>query len=238
VGTGKLTLSGASVHSGNTTVESGILQIDGSFSASPVTVNGGTLSGNGSLGAGVTVNPGGTLSPGASIGRLTIPSTLVLASGSITIMELNKAAGTNDSIIGLTSVSYGGTLIVSNLAGALKGGDTFKLFDSAPGTYSGAFESFQLPPLDPRLFWDTNSLLRVATASITSIEIIGSNISLSGSGGPPGSNYVVLTSTSVTLPLSAWTPVTTNQFDVNGQFSFSAALNPAVPQRFYALRLP
>jgi hypothetical protein len=206
-------------------------------------VNGGTLSGNGNLAAGVTINPGGTLSPGASIGQLTVPNTLVLASGSITIMELNKAAGTNDSIIGLTSVGYGGMLIVTNLAGILKGGDAFKLFDSAPGTYSGAFESFELPPLDPRLFWDTNSLLvdgtlRVATASITSVEIIGSNISLSGSGGPPGSNYVVLTSTSVTLPLSAWTPVTTNQFDVNGQFSFSAAFNPAVPQRFYALRLP
>src|SRR5207249_339056 len=106
-GTSKLTLTGTSIHSGPTTVESGILQLDGSLSSSQVTVNGGTLSGNGTLSAAVTVNFGGTLSPGASIGQLTINNGLFLASGSTNIMEINKSSGTNDSMIGMSGVIYG-----------------------------------------------------------------------------------------------------------------------------------
>jgi autotransporter-associated beta strand protein len=240
VGTGKLTLTGASIYSGITAVESGILQVDGSFSSSPVTVNGGALIGNGSLAAGVVVNFGATLSPGPSIGQLTI-SELILQSGSTNVMELNKSAGTNDSIVGLSSVSYSGTLVVSNLGGVLAAGDSFKLFNAA--NYSGLFEAFVLPALDPRLFWNTNSLLvdgtlKVGTAGITNVTVTGSSISISGSGGPALGNYYVLASTNVVLPLSSWASIATNQFDANGNFSFSATINPAEPQRFYALQLP
>jgi hypothetical protein len=73
-------------------------------------------------------------------------------------MELNKAAGTNDSIVGLTSVIYGGTLEVTNLGGTLVNGDIFKLFDAAPNSYSNAFDTIILPTVTAPLIWDTTGL--------------------------------------------------------------------------------
>ncbi len=55
---------------------------------------------------------------------------LDLAAGSTNIFEINKTLATNDTIAGLTSVIYGGSLIVTNLAGTLAPGDSFKLFTS------------------------------------------------------------------------------------------------------------
>jgi autotransporter-associated beta strand protein len=159
VGSGTLRLTGSSPYTGATTVESGTLQVDGAITTSAISVIGGTLSGNGLIGGGLDVQFGGTLSPGASIGRLTISNSLSLASGSITVMELNKAAGTNDSIVGLSSISYGGTLTATNLGGPLAVNDTFVLFGSAPGSYFGAFETFDLPTLPTGLVWDTSGLL-------------------------------------------------------------------------------
>jgi autotransporter-associated beta strand protein len=157
VGTGKLTLTGLSPYTGATSVEAGTLQVDGSITASAITVSGGTLAGNGTLGGPVDVQAGGTLSPGDGIGLLTINNTLTLEPGSTAIMELDKAAGTNDSVAGLTSVSYAGTLIVTNLAGTLAQGDTFHLFPSA-GSYAGGFDTVSLPALPSGLVWNTNNL--------------------------------------------------------------------------------
>ncbi len=242
-GTGKLTLTGASIHSGPTIVESGILQVDGSFSSSPVTLNGGTLSGNGTFAAGVTVNSGATLSPGASIGQMTINNSLALTFGSTNIMELNKQLGTNDSIVGLSSVTYGGTLIVVNLAGTLAANDTFKLFDAA--SYAGAFDAIILPPLTGLLSWNTNNLAIDGTISvssglpqITSMSLSGSTLSFGGRGGQALHDYHVLASTNVLAPFSAWTPIITNQFDGSGNFSFTDTIVSGRPQRFYAIRVP
>jgi hypothetical protein len=46
-------------------------------------------------------------------------------------MELNKQGGTNDRVQGMTSVNYGGTLVVTNIAGTLIPGDSFPLFSAA-----------------------------------------------------------------------------------------------------------
>jgi len=63
-GTGMVELSGRNTFSGSTLVRTGILQVQGTDSASPVTVlGGGTLSGKGSVGAVFVV--GGTLHPGS-----------------------------------------------------------------------------------------------------------------------------------------------------------------------------
>ena len=144
VGTGSLRLTGNSPYSGSTVIESGTLQVDGSLTASPITVNAGALTGNGSLGGAIIVMPNGLLSPGTSIGRLTVSGSLTLFSGGTNLMEINKAAATNDSIVGLQFVSYGGTLVVSNLGGTLAEGDAFKLFDATPGAYFGAFDFMEL----------------------------------------------------------------------------------------------
>ena len=95
-------------------------------------MTGGTLSGTGTVNDNVSVSSGGTLSPGlgrGTIGTLTINSNLTLAG--TTAMDIDKTDGTNDQVIGLTGVTYGGTLVVSNLLGSLTTNDTFTLFTRA-----------------------------------------------------------------------------------------------------------
>jgi hypothetical protein len=101
-----------------------------------VTVNpGATLGGTGTISGTVTNN--GTLSPGTSIGTMTINGDLIL--GGTTYFELNKTGGTKDFITGVATANYGGTLVVSNLAGTLNIGDNFQIFSATSS--SGNFSS-------------------------------------------------------------------------------------------------
>jgi hypothetical protein len=92
--------------------------------------------------------------------------------------------------------------------------------------------------------WNTNSLNTGGTISIvaltspkiSSVQNVGSDLSVSGSGGAAGWPYVVLTTTNVGGP---WAPIATNYFDASGNFSITLtnALNPIQPQSFYKLQL-
>jgi hypothetical protein len=66
----------------------------------------------------------------------------------------------------------------------------------------------------------------------------GANVIITGAGGAPGTNYAVLTSTNVALPVSSWTSIVTNQFGVGGEFTFTNGITPGTPQRFYRIRTP
>ncbi|MGC4014045.1 MAG: glycosyl hydrolase [Luteolibacter sp.] len=101
VGSGTLTLSGASSYTGATTVTSGGLAVDGSLGVTAVTVaSSATLSGGGSIGGAVTVQSGATLSPGGmgGIGTLTLGGGLTLQAGGTTRIEINRAAATADKL--------------------------------------------------------------------------------------------------------------------------------------------
>jgi hypothetical protein len=65
-----------------------------------------------------------------------------------------------------------------------------------------------------------------------------SPLTLSGTNGIPGWPVVLLTATNLSTPLSQWTPVATNQFDANGNFSFTIGPGPGAPQQFYLLETP
>jgi autotransporter-associated beta strand protein len=236
VGTGTLTLTGTNVHTGDTTVSSGVLRIEGDNGTSSVFVNGGTLGGNGSIEGAVDIQTGGTLSPGDSVGQMTMTSSLQLDSGSTTVMELNKAAGTNDSIVGMSSLSYAGTLIVSNLSGTLAAGDTFTLFSSA--AYGGTFDAITLPALKPGLKWDTSGLTNgtiqvVEGLKITSVFRQGGNLVFMGSNGLASGTYYVLTSTNLAVPISTWTPISTNTFNDDGTFGATNPIATNELKRFY-----
>jgi hypothetical protein len=44
--------------------------------------------------------------------------------------------------------------------------------------------------------------------------------------------------TNITLPLTNWSIVTTNPFNVDGTFSNQIPLTPGTPQVFYRLQMP
>ena len=149
-GTGVFTLTGTNAIGGTTTVSNGTLLVSGSLTSSAVNVLGGTFAGACTAGGLVTVGTGATLQPGATNGgTLLLNSTLNLNAGSATVMQLGTAAS---MIRGVSSLTYGGTLVITNASGAtLSAGSTFKLFDAA--TYSGAFTSSNLPALGAGLSW-------------------------------------------------------------------------------------
>ena len=179
-GAGTLILSTNNTYTGATTVSAGTLRVSGAIGNSAVTVAGGTLGGTGSIGGAVTVASGGTLSPGESIGTLSISNRLTLAG--TTFVEVNSTNGQSDLVQGVTNLTYGGSLVVSNVAGAGNSptvGQTFQIF-SVPATFSGNFTTIT-PALTGGNAWSfnpTNGVLSVVasvntnptnlTASVTS----------------------------------------------------------------------
>ena len=236
-GPAMLTLAGTNAYSGPTTVSDGTLLINGSLSNSAVTVqNGATLGGGGSVGGAVSVENGGTLSPGVSLGTLFISNSLTLAG--TTLMELNASNGQSDRVAGLTNVSYGGTLVVSNLAGTLTNGQSFQLFN-ATGTRAGNFSSI-VPALMGGRTWSfnpTNGELSILITMATNPP----TLTLTMSGGTvaltwPASHleWVAQSNTvDVTRP-DEW-------FDIPGSWNgtnLDIVPNPSVGRMFYRLRSP
>ncbi len=64
-------------------------------------------------------------------------------------------------------------------------------------------------------------------------------MTVNGTGGPTNAplTFCVITATALTLPLTSWTPCLTNQFAINGTFSFTMPVTAGEPQRFFQLRV-
>jgi len=263
-GAGTLTLRGVNSYTGPTLVSAGTLALaaSGSIGGSlTITVaagatldvtaradgkltlaNGQILTGDGIVNGALQVNPGATVSPGNSVSLLTVNSAATLQG--TTLMELNKATGTSDTL-GAATITYGGALQITNLAGALADGDAFPLFSAAG--YSGSFAKISpaIPALN--LAWDTGTLtsdgiLRIISAptpqpQITGVAVANGSLVLTGNSGVPNWPYCVLATTDPSLPLASWTPIATNQFDATGAFVITNAIDQLVLNRFYALQL-
>jgi len=203
-----------------------------------------TFTGNGTIGGAAPLQllAGSRLAPGSSVGKMVFSNSPSL-SGTVT-MEISKngATLTNDQIQVLAPLTYGGSLVLSNLGStALAIADRFPLFSA--NSYAGGFTNIVLPALAAGLGW-TNKLLVdgsievIAGPIFTSITLSGTNVIMSGSNGPPNAPYAVLTATNVTTPLSNWVSLDTNQFDTSGNFIFTNAISPAFPRRFFILQVP
>ncbi len=200
-GSGILTLTGANTFTGTTVIGAGTLVLSGAsvtlasaniavsasalFDVSGVT--GGftlsaaqTLSGFGSVNGTFTNN--GTIAPGASIGTLTLSNAPVMK-GTV-LMELNRTNAQNADKLVLTSgtLTFGGSLIVTNAGPSLVGGDTFVLFAAA--AYAGSYTNLTLPPLNAGLVWNTNNL--AINGSITVVTILPTALALTSSANPSG----------------------------------------------------
>ena len=126
-GAGTQTLSGVNTYTGPTTVSGGTLAINGSI-VSPVTGEGGSIGGTGAISNTVTVLAGGSIAPGAPVGAFTV--TGAINSSGTAFMEIDRTntPAISDRLVGLSSVTLGGSLVVTNIGEALQAGDAFQLF--------------------------------------------------------------------------------------------------------------
>ena len=117
--------SSVNTYTGLTIVSNGTLLVNG-IVANPVTVAAGTVGVRGKIMGAVTVNPLGILAPGnAAIGTLT-NNTMTLLGTTVAQISRNSGVLTSDKVVGLTTLNYGGALIVTNAGpDALQIGDTF-----------------------------------------------------------------------------------------------------------------
>lgn len=178
-GAGVLTLSAASTLTGETRITKGTLTLASAGSlASPIlTVSGGALfnvaavSGGYSLASGrtlavqgsvtgpVTIASGATLTVGGATGTPAagiVTDNLTLAG--TTSLRINKTGPTltNDTLSGVSTLTQGGTLLVTASGDPLVAGDSFTLFGAT--TFSGSFATRTLPPLTPGLTWNVSQL--------------------------------------------------------------------------------
>lgn len=228
-GPGTLVLAGKNSYSGETLVNGGGLDVTGTVGSGGVSVSGATLSGTGVINGPVVVGAGGVLALGNASSPLTINSSLVLLPGSTTSVAINPATAGRPVVQGLSSVTYGGTLIVSDPSGGLSLGQTFSLFGSAAA--SGDFTSIQPPP-GPWLRWRvdpaTGQITVVSSASqpaFADASLNNANLLLRLTNGPPGAASYIVASTNLSLPKSAWTRIATNVFDMSGNLIFTNLMN-------------
>jgi hypothetical protein len=142
-------------YTGNTTVSGGTLYVNRTLGTSAVTVNGGSLKGtNGVFLGPVAINASGTLAPGMfatdelNLGTLVVSNTLTL-NGTVSLKRFHGQFGpqiieTNDMVVGVSTLGYGGALFVTNLYNApYTNGQVLKLFDAQ--SYFGSFSTITLP---------------------------------------------------------------------------------------------
>jgi autotransporter-associated beta strand protein len=241
-GANTVTLESRHIYTGPTEINDGQLFVEGTIAGGSVDVIGGRLSGTGAILVPVIIHAGGTLAPGDGLGTLSLSNTLTFAAGGMAQMDLNADTLSHDRVQGITSVTYGGTLVVSNLAGVFSPGQSFPLFSAASA--DGEFEQI-IPPPGADLAWQfepASGILSVIALEVTPPAI--TQFSLESDGGftllgtgPGNQSYRVFTTTNLASPFAEWMEVATGSF-LDGTFSFTDAQASNHVQRFYRVVTP
>ena len=178
---------------------------------------------------------GGLLSSGISRpGRLSV--------GDLDLWNFTVAAGKNVRVeMDAASTSphvrvFGpeGSLALSAFTPAPAGGILDASFTAATtGTYLIVVGSYVLGG-------EGDYSLRVTTGglSLRRPVVSGGSLRIDALGGDPSARVVLLSSTSLSAPRSAWTSIATNQLDASGAFSFTVPFQRSERSRYYQLVEP
>lgn len=159
VGTGRQRFTGASTHSGKTTVQEGVLQLDGSFANSAVTVtNGATLAGCGTFNKAVTLYEDCTL----EVGSAELPDDGEMNFGAaLTFSDGSRAAATFSARHGLRACAVKST---ADVLGAV----TVPVTVSGEG--SGTWLFLEAPVVEPTFVAENGGSFKTVTTD-SSIQI-------------------------------------------------------------------
>ncbi|MGB8353929.1 MAG: autotransporter domain-containing protein, partial [Chthoniobacteraceae bacterium] len=140
-GTGILSLTGTSTYTGKTTVNAGLLQVNGSIASGTTIVNaGGTLGGVGTIGG--NVFNGGLVAPGDAPGTLTIAGNYSqITAGTLVIQVGGLGAGQHDLLAVGGSAALSGTLQLVRLNNFQPKSGTSLTILTAAGGVTGQFSS-------------------------------------------------------------------------------------------------
>jgi autotransporter-associated beta strand protein len=165
-GTGTLTLTGANAV-GGTTVNGGLLVVNGSLTGGVTVAAGGAIGGIGTI-SGPFVSNGGILAPGNSIGTLNVNGSFA-QNGTTYAVEVN--AGGQSDLINVsgapgTATINGGTVQVLAQSGSYRQTTTYTILTATggvSGTYSGVTSNLAF--LTPSLSYGANNVLLTLTRS-------------------------------------------------------------------------
>lgn len=166
-GVGTQKLSGVNTYTGLTTVQEGILVVNGSLMGDVLINSPGILKGNGTIGG--TITNMGVVSPGESIGTLTIGN--YINDNGIYAVEVN-GLGQSDLIDASgTATLNRGTVIVSSSNGTFRFQQPYTIVtaeEGVEGTFTGATSSAFITPT---LTYDPNNVyLTLQSALINAAE--------------------------------------------------------------------
>jgi fibronectin-binding autotransporter adhesin len=248
-GSGTLVLTGNATYEGRTLVGIGNLLVRGSLGTGSGTVQiggsaaaGARLGGDGVINDPVSMLISGSIAPGLNVpsftpgppfGKLTINNTLTLDGGAAD-MDISKTGSvlTNDLVVVNGTLNFtGGRLYIRASGDPLANGDVFNLFDA--GSFSGAFDSFQLPTLPAGLYWDTSKLAVDGTVRVTGPQLTFSRSGNSLSLSWPADVMLQAQTNAPGVGLNEnWTTV-----DAGGN-SLNMTIDPSVGSVFYRLIKP
>lgn len=198
----------------------------------------GTIRGSLNVGGSGMVSPGG--GTGGSTGILTVTNAITL--NGTAWMKLNRTAGTTSDRLAASTITYGGTLVITNIGSPLQVGDTFTLF-SGSSLNTGSFGTIVLPNY---YGIDTSSLTVNGTITVTNAfrpaistvdfsTLSSGTITLTLTNGVASGAVNILTSTNLS---SGWTTNTATTFDGNGNLnSYSLTVSNDLPQLFIELQV-
>lgn len=240
-GGGSLVLNATNQFIGSLAVQSGILAVNGVLTNSTLTVFNGLLQGTGRISGPVTIVGGATLKPGgdATGGNLVVDGSLALNGHLITRISKNGTNCVSSTVTGVKQLSLAGYLDVQLSLGTLAAGDVFRVFSAS--SCSGEFwGGVQLPALSPGLYWDKSNLIsagiltvrEIPPPQIRSLQLVGSDVSFSIYGGPPGTRYEVWATSDLSDP-GSWYFVSSGDFDQTGYARVLEQYVDATWRRFY-----
>jgi len=173
IGPGKTVLAAdSSIFTGTTTIENGVLAVNGKLGGTIDIWSSGRLQGAGAVGNTVVR---GTIAPGNSIGTLNVTGNIAFNTGSIYEAEVN-AAGQADKIAATgTAAINGGSVRVLAGSGNYAPATTYTIL-TANGGRTGTFTegvTSNLAFLDPSLSYDANNVYLTMTRNDISFQNVG-----------------------------------------------------------------